>query len=974
MSEFPISCVLCRRKKIKCNKHKPCNQCVKKGTRCEFPEKFRNISISMEEEERSKSGPLESSNSGTNSNYRSGGSDSPLNLGKLSEEIELLRKEKLSVLHENFKLSQQNHQLKDKLQAVSRSSNVEALPEGGIEISGETTELGRKYYGPQLSTYMIEALRQENDKDGEKKNEGSSGFQGKQSLRINSDELNQDGEVALMKKLLPWVVDDFAPSEHNKAVLQHLVGLFFRIHSYECFVSQVKMGDFINLHHAIKDAEWENDDDMLLLHIMLILVLQRMTPLEYNESRLLDKPVQLVSELHKRMSTLIKNTLYKGFTRLRHNLLNESIVTVQAYILCTEWYFIDQRYEEAWLMMFHCTAVAYSIGLHVMAGMRTTNDYPEEAPIKLAEMVNKEDGKEADDKIQTRQEQNDEEDDENYDVLRIKVWFALKNLGGQLCLVLGRPNPILIQVNSVVLFTSTSESVNKMELDKKSTQVQLKMGLSECLRLSNMMLIESFMMNFSMEDVVGLDNRFKKEAEELAWFVSPEYQQQFGGKAGGINEWSHVPRRVDRNNAVGDLIILYINRAKLLEPFINQFLEETESRYLFSSICESVELFLDYVCEFILRFLTEETPKFLNPQGKVGLKLRLGKAFRTKYPFINSFIYQGVIVIFTLLNYKAKEFVVGGHNQFLELVSNKLNAMMQFDLKVSAVIGQGVHLWSTNIVYLINKDIQHVNMLLCKADEYANHASENREAMNADFERVLADAFDFNIKDPFWFTNPENIPYYLSSPSEDGTGMLYDQGSNLDGSQTQPGNDYSQPNAYERDNFNHFVPWNRQPFDYQNGEMMPGMNNLDMPNSQNNQAQNKQSVQNNLQNQMQNNVQDQMQNHIQNNIQNNQMQGNIQSNQMQNNQMTQMNSQIPNQPISNSQMNSMPNQNYMMMQPQLQSMLQQQSFYSNFKMQPLIGDEMETDQMKELALELDYAKSGTVPQGNYVQPGIHGPK
>lgn len=46
---FPISCVSCRRRKIKCNKKKPCDQCIKRQLICEFPATFRNIKIPEDE-------------------------------------------------------------------------------------------------------------------------------------------------------------------------------------------------------------------------------------------------------------------------------------------------------------------------------------------------------------------------------------------------------------------------------------------------------------------------------------------------------------------------------------------------------------------------------------------------------------------------------------------------------------------------------------------------------------------------------------------------------------------------------------------------------------------------------------------------------------------------------------------------------------------------------------------------------------
>ena len=59
MSELPISCFRCRRRKIKCNKRKPCNQCTKQNVPCQFPSKFRNVSYG-DSPEKSGSSALDS--------------------------------------------------------------------------------------------------------------------------------------------------------------------------------------------------------------------------------------------------------------------------------------------------------------------------------------------------------------------------------------------------------------------------------------------------------------------------------------------------------------------------------------------------------------------------------------------------------------------------------------------------------------------------------------------------------------------------------------------------------------------------------------------------------------------------------------------------------------------------------------------------------------------------------------------------
>ena len=793
---------------------------MKKGVICEFPSKFRNINISNEHDHHSHIHDMSPVRSSSQLD-----SNSPSEVHRLHDEVELLRKEKLAVLHENFKLTQKNHELRSKLQTLDRTQNTEHDDEHGIEIAGETTELGEKYYGPSSSNYMIEALRLKNTNgqngDSPQKSDSSSTPFNNEShpakkKRNGSDSESMDVEgnsdIAFSKKPLPWLIGKDGKQEENLDVIKRLIDHFFEHSAYRSFISKPVLIEFINLYDKISDKEWENDDDLLLLHMVLILLVLRLTPKNYNESGLTEEPIDSMVTLHKRCSNLVKNVLYRGFTKLRHNLLNESIMTVQAYILCTEWYFIDQRYEESWSMLFHCCAVAYAIGLHVMVNMRTTNDSLEEAPVKLAEMSQKKDLRDepADGGVKVEEKDDDvsDEDEADSDVPRFKVWFALKYMCGQLCSVLGRPNPISIQVNSVVLFTSNQQNLAKLRLDSEKTQVQLKMGLSECLRLSNMMLIESFMMNFTISDVMRLDARFKEECEKLTWFVSQEYQTQHQGLAEKVDETCHMPMAVEREPAVVDLIILHINRAKLLEPFSNQFLGPEDNKYLLEAMCDSILRFLDYTVEFSKDFLLRITPHFIHENGKALSRTKLGKVFRIDYPFLNSFMYQGIIVIFTLLNYKAKEFIQGDSDTFLKHIEQKLNDLLQLSSQLTDQLGEDVRLWSTNILYLINKDLQHINTLIKKRDYH--HQDDSNKAPNLetdDLDKILG----FSFKDPFWL-NAENIPYYLSSPSDDEMGPLMFEDPSY--------NKNLQPNSMSQDVLNQYnmqgqdqfpAVWNQNP-------------------------------------------------------------------------------------------------------------------------------------------------------------------
>lgn len=261
MSEYPISCISCRRKKIKCNKKKPCNQCVKKGVICEFPSKFRNINIQNEHDSNAhlhEMSPMRSSSQLL--------SNSTLEVSRLHEEVELLRKEKLAVLHENFKLSQKNSELRSKLQTLGRTQNAEHDDEHGIEIAGETTELGEKYYGPSSSNYMIEALRLKKDQNEESvsKSDSSStplnneSHPTKKKQDGSESDMDTDGHhgIAFAKKSLPWLIHQDGTHEKNLHVIKKLVGFFFEHSTYRSFISKPLLLEFVdNYDHPIKTGK-----------------------------------------------------------------------------------------------------------------------------------------------------------------------------------------------------------------------------------------------------------------------------------------------------------------------------------------------------------------------------------------------------------------------------------------------------------------------------------------------------------------------------------------------------------------------------------------------------------------------------------------------------------------------------------------------------------------------------------------------
>lgn len=650
--------------------------------------------------------------------------------------------------------------------------------EGQILITGETTELGEKYYGPLLSNYMIDMLQREKDRTplsepgSESVSAPVSEHTESRDPSVETSEGEGDGDdLGQVKKKLPHLLAPGASAEDNLGVLVFLVNHFFSLTKYANFISRPLMLNFVRNNNLIKEDEWENDDDLLLLHMMLILLVLRLTPRDYYKSGLSSAPLESMDELNCVINRLIKKILFPEFIRLRHNLINESVVTVQAHILCIEWHVIEKLYEEAWSMMFHSCSIAYSIGLHVMFNLRTASKVTDKTARQILEMTEgQEISKEGDGEGShgdTSNPTDEDDDNEDYRMARFKVWFALKHISGQLCSMLGRPSPILIQVNLLVLLSVRSGGLSKMGLELKETQAHLKMGISECIRLSNLMLIESFMINFTLGDIMQLEVRFQEESKVLAWFASAEYQSSIKGKEGEMNQYSDIPIHIGKREALADLVALHVNRAKLLQPFMNQFIGGADNGYLFTAICGSIREFLKCATSFVKTFLQHHVPKFVNSDDKVIGDIDLHKSLKIHHPFVETFIYQGMIVTFTLLSYKATELLREAFIEFVKETKNSLIDLIALDLQCQELLGQGVRFWPKSIVFLANKNIQYADKIYKRYEEYLENQSANSDAIFGSDITESNSVLGFNMDDPFWITNPKNLPYYLNNPSDD---------------------------------------------------------------------------------------------------------------------------------------------------------------------------------------------------------------
>ncbi|KAK6462226.1 fungal transcriptional regulatory protein [Scheffersomyces coipomensis] len=945
--ESPISCLSCRRKKIKCNKKKPCNQCLRRNLPCEFPATFRNIKIndqvsspgvftsSSSSQERLfppqlNVPPVPSSSQLKNDNQitaifpQMSNQERSQTLGNneeiessyltLRNELEFLKNENIQLLQDNIKLNQQLSRFistssndtplqTSGLAATNLSGNPEAIP-----IAGETSEEGPKYYGPQSTPFMIEALKQSenpvivdninrtkaiiskeaqnpssskhslytsnptpipnsveskrqkiitmNITDQEFTIENTSSSFDSKSMeweRQNDDTISQGSpkqhsnmvEKSLAKKLLPTLAytllkyddpDLSSDSETfqdlqklNFEIITDLVNLFFEFnYYYSSFISKQKVLDFLNSYNDIKDKEWENDDDLLVLYMILILIIQKLTPKDFIELDLL--PLSSIHLFRKYQHYLSNNVLLHNFQKLRHNLINESLLTIQAYILCTEYHFLEQKYEECWSMMFHTCSIAYSIGLHVMGQFRGGN--ASQGNISLVGgSSSSSDSNEKGSKEESISDENNEGDD---DLTRYKVWFALKNLTGQVCSILGRPNPISIHINYAdsVLIKKSSPSLQALQIEKEKTHILLKTGLSECLRLSNLMLIESFMTKFSVEDLLKLDSTFDREIKLLE---KAKKSIKVRKTTMEFDIVTGIQKDYDEENLLMDLIVIHINRSKLFEPFINKFESLTEYEMIVKHLVDSITKSLNFLITFIQKFLKLFGERRYNSQHErsrnktyksnqppkssdedLNNLVKVGKIFRVYFPFLNSFVYQIVIVIFTFLHYKFKDFVNRkpssvSNNKLLKKFQERLSTLLQFDETIEKMFTTKSKLWLEKISYILKRVLRYIEVIYKKQDERKREVLEEKKSRrkqkpNMSHEYTQSSQFDtgyqqnvehpmaapipsnatnsidlnnqlenpdldylygFQFNGPFWLTNPENLPFYLSSPSDD---------------------------------------------------------------------------------------------------------------------------------------------------------------------------------------------------------------
>lgn len=719
MEILPISCVSCRRMKIKCNKLYPCNQCMKRGIPCQYPGKFRNIELGGKV---SKTVLRFSDDSSDDEDLLdphrvfSSKSKSLAHMARLEQQIRDLQHENQQLKRDMLKTSLETEQL---LQSTPQCHSHVATA-----ISGETTEDGEKYYGPQSAEYMTRSLQGTIDQSFPAEAEP-----------IKQEPLDAPGTTAESMrwpqrkssyhqrlKRLPNLILGSKPSSEampdvhslNKNAIAYLINNFFDRDLYhQTLLSRTQVLENLELFDNVSDEEWEQDDDLLLLNSILLCSVEALTPRECmhlgimpHDSAAADYQVFIHHLTHK--------VLLRSILELRHNLLSESHLTVASYILCAEWYFHDRQYEESFSMIFHATGVAYAIGLHIIGDLRRLNG---QEPQEMAE---------------------DHEAQVQSDFTRFKTWFGLKFVAGQICSILGRPNPILVRASEAIM-RNAAELSSILENDFQ--RAMLKIGLSECLRLSNTMLIESFMMDILEQDLSQLDSKFYSEIHVCELLLS---------KMTSANQ----------SAALYDLVLLLIHRAKLLHPFVAKFAGKSTAPAICDNLIKSLQNAIRYLSDLIAQFRNDVMLRFeMELDLQLSTRTRIAaKIFSLNFPFLSLLVHQGLIV---MLGYFCQCY--RGNISFTEMCNiSEVERLLHHVLDAGETIvggsADGKCFWSTNVTKVSGTLF----------DLFGRIRRQQNQVFDASDPRIVKsearDAGSFDMADPYWYSYPENVPYVLSSP------------------------------------------------------------------------------------------------------------------------------------------------------------------------------------------------------------------
>ncbi|QPG76172.1 hypothetical protein FOA43_003558 [Brettanomyces nanus] len=518
---MPISCMECRRRKIKCNKMVPCNQCTVKDRHCEYPPKFRSIKVEQLVMDDVAVAPLgddkalldgsvplpnglltaPSSNSSSssdsphgitrprelismeesNSMFGSNGIKRPKieetstvlqleglhNLGQLTPESTVPLIQKLNKENEGLKLKIRDLRLKNKRQRTKLkkiiSSQIDCDDSSDDDIDDDIEDDGKP----------------EQHDNFEKVVKPSSIYYGPNSTRymisssMTKDEISEFDDFIKVKRQikqkrnLPVLVHpkansakakQIAKKENVEAIIALLKKFFHLKVHYVNFISPIPLLELFAHYDSI--TEWnKNDDDKLLLSIIIIIVTLRSLPA--------NDPL-----LYKYGISYEKNreSLYKQYKNLKRGIQIETTTSLRAYVLECEDLFFNDQIEKSWSLLFRLVSSAYSLGLHVY----------DESIVKTL-----------------KAEQHEKSGDVIKKNPKTSLWLIINFISATLCSVLGRPNPVTFNFQPL--------------LKNYEIRLNYKIALADLVKKSTNILIDSYKIPIDLDTVLDIDESFVNE-------------------------------------------------------------------------------------------------------------------------------------------------------------------------------------------------------------------------------------------------------------------------------------------------------------------------------------------------------------------------------------------------------------------------------------------------------------------------------
>lgn len=471
-----------------------------------------------------------------------------------------------------------------------------------------------------------------------------------QGLESNEDfkeqpDVNENQLVEEINKL-PTLKFDFL-QKNNFQLICCLVDAFFDgyfLNFYKLFMNKQAILKFLADFNSVDKNNWDYENDLLVLIGILQLSISRLTPLAF--IKLFDIDILQYSAYIK----TLHRSLLNQFQKLRLKLFNKSLKTIQADILLIEHYFIEEAYEDCWLIMFRACSVAYSVEIYAC----TLDPHPVTgASESVSGKINS----------------------QNEHLSKLKIWYCLRIISDKISSILNRPNPITIRVH------------NFLQHYDRSNSIWLKIGFTECIRLLNMMLIENHVIDINVMEVMTVIKKYESEIELLEKYLQ-DIDNVNPGKPAILN----------------DLIVISVNKVKLMVHFINKFKPEVCEIFVLNNIANSIIQYLQLIFKFLGVFETK--------MAGIDLSyMEIGKYFRTQLPFLNCLIHCGIVVILDFLNLQS--------NSFIHLtVKDKFNVpwfLVQLKAHLHRLIsvdGQfNNKIWSIDILHAINKNLDHISLI-----------------------------------------------------------------------------------------------------------------------------------------------------------------------------------------------------------------------------------------------------------------------